>query len=78
MNVNQEAMETSSQQDLERKMAGLKNEVQVQIMLLFVIMLNFVYTRNELFTFFFLCTFWIVVYGPYNDMPGRATRWVWF
>lgn len=28
LHVEQEAMETSSQQDLERKMAGLKNEVQ--------------------------------------------------
>uniref|UniRef100_A0A4W6EJE4 Signal transducer and activator of transcription n=1 Tax=Lates calcarifer TaxID=8187 RepID=A0A4W6EJE4_LATCA len=33
LHVEQEAMETSSQQDLERKMAGLRNEVQVQIIL---------------------------------------------
>uniref|UniRef100_A0A8C4DPN5 Signal transducer and activator of transcription n=1 Tax=Dicentrarchus labrax TaxID=13489 RepID=A0A8C4DPN5_DICLA len=33
--------QTSSQQDLERKMAGLRNEVQVQILLLYVIMLCF-------------------------------------
>uniref|UniRef100_A0A8C4DM05 Signal transducer and activator of transcription n=1 Tax=Dicentrarchus labrax TaxID=13489 RepID=A0A8C4DM05_DICLA len=36
-----QTMETSSQQDLERKMAGLRNEVQVQILLLYVIMLCF-------------------------------------
>lgn len=35
-------MEISSQQDLERKIAGLRNEVQVQIMLLYAIVLCYV------------------------------------
>lgn len=36
-------METSSQHDLERKIVGLRNEVQVQIMLLDDIMLGLVF-----------------------------------
>lgn len=36
-------MEISSQQDLERKMAGLRNEVQVQkVLICVVMMLSFV------------------------------------
>lgn len=31
-------METSSQQDLERKLAGLRNEVQVQIILVIILL----------------------------------------
>lgn len=31
LQIEQEAMEISSQQDLERKLIGLQNEVQVQI-----------------------------------------------
>lgn len=42
LHVAPEAMEMTSQQDLERKMAGLRNEVQVQIMLLYAIVLCFV------------------------------------
>lgn len=56
LRVEQEAMETSSQQDLERKMAGLKNEVQVQIMLLYAIMCFVDYITVHPFIHVFLCT----------------------
>lgn len=39
LHVEQEAMETSTQQDLERKLAGLRNEVQVQIIYYCCVML---------------------------------------
>uniref|UniRef100_A0A669BST9 Signal transducer and activator of transcription n=1 Tax=Oreochromis niloticus TaxID=8128 RepID=A0A669BST9_ORENI len=54
LQVEPEAMETSSQQDLERKLAGLRNEVQVKIMLLcviiyiiiiIIIIIHFIYRR---------------------------------
>lgn len=70
LQVESEAMETSSQQDLERKMAGLKNEVQVLIMLQYDNVIQFV---NE--TLQFNCIYFFdIVHGTYNNMFGGAAR----
>lgn len=82
LHIEPEAMEISSQQDLERKMAGLRNEVQVQIMLLYAIMLCFVDDKSTIYDSssfcFFSLYFWAIVHGTCNVMFGGAARWVWF
>lgn len=71
MQVEPEAMETSSQQDLERKLAGLRNEVQVKIMLLCVIIYIIWIKHVTVLSFPFFCA---IVYGTYNHMSGGAAR----
>lgn len=55
LHVEQEPMEISSQQDLERKLAGLRNEVQVQIMF-YVIVLYYIWIKScHSSVIFFFC-----------------------
>lgn len=60
MNVAQEAMEISSQQDLERKMSGLRNDMQVWIIFHHAIMLCFEDDRDHSSSFLFL---WLFTFG---------------
>lgn len=67
LQIEPEAMEISGQQDLERKMAGFRNDVQVQIVLTsyahaFAVCVGLSYIFPSL------------VHGTCNHLPGGAAR----
>lgn len=77
LQIEHEAMEISSHQDLKRKMAGLRNEVQVQIVLIYVVMFYYAHVKGQYMSahpLFLLCTFGPIVHGTCNYMPGGAAR----